>query len=163
MITIRVAVHSLCLLNFFPASAAADGNFRVLFFFRILFFGYHCRRVCGVRGSSSRLSIFAHVKKAAVPRPSSPRVGCLKALWAQLKHAPESRQRICCLPLDVDWWQTQRDQPRALKFRLCVGVACVCWSVKLVAWLFMEQLHTSIYWGFNGICNYSHMTTIDWA
>lgn len=64
-----------------------------------------------VRGSSLRLSIFAHVKKAAVlpQHPTTPqrREGqslLLKALWPQLKHAPESRQRnvVCLLTLIDD-------------------------------------------------------------
>lgn len=71
MITIRVAVHSLCLLNFFPASAAADGNFRELFFSRI-FLDIIAKGCVGSRFEFAFVNICA-CKKGSCATPSPPR------------------------------------------------------------------------------------------
>lgn len=103
----------VCVFTYGAASVV--GNFRVFFLHTFVLFVFSCIIANGERGDGSRFE-FAFVnicacKKGSCAPPKHPTTPhkegqslLLKALWPQLKHAPESRQRnaVCLLTLIDD-------------------------------------------------------------
>lgn len=96
--------------------------------FSLVFFGifwYHCQRV-GSRFEFAFVNICACKKGSCdpLPPPSCGREGLVapKALWAQLKHAPESRQRIVVFLLTLI---DDKDR-QSFKISTVRGCGCTC-------------------------------------